>query len=288
MAGVDRRSFLRFAIAGTATLAFSEGLEQIARGLPAKPGASPYGPLRTPDAQGLALPAGFTSRIVARSSKAVGSTAYLWHPSPDGGACFPYGTGWIYVSNCEMSAPTGGASAIRFASTGSITSAYRILKGTRMNCSGGATPWGAWLSCEEVDRGYVYRTDPSGGTAAAALPALGRFRHEAAAGDPTRHVTYLTEDEPDGRFCRFRPTTWPSLSSGTLEVLVGTVDQGAVTWVRVPDPSASTTRTRYQVAGAKIFRGGEGCTYANGFCWFTTKGDNRVWRYDAVHQRLAI
>ena len=36
------------------------------------------------------------------------------------------------------------------------------------------------------------------------------------------------------------------------------------------------------MAGAKRFNGGEGCHYADGRCHFTTKGDNRVWRFDAA------
>ena len=47
-----------------------------------------------------------------------------------------------------------------------------------------------------------------------------------------------------------------------------------------------TTRTRRQVVGAQAFRGGEGAWYADGSCWFTTKGDGRVWRYDAEHGQL--
>ena len=61
-----------------------------------------------------------------------------------------------------------------------------------------------------------------------------------------------------------------------------------MTWARVPDPDGSPTLTRSQVAGAKRFNGGEGCYYADGICWFTTKGDNRVWAYDAVNQRIDL
>jgi secreted PhoX family phosphatase len=57
---------------------------------------------------------------------------------------------------------------------------------------------------------------------------MGRFKHEAAAADPVRHVIYLTEDEPDGKFYRFIPTTWGDLSSGTLQVLkAGTATSGS-------------------------------------------------------------
>ena len=111
----------------------------------------------------------------------------------------------------------------------------------------------------------------------------------AAAGAPGRRVIYLTEDESNGCLYRFRPTNWGSLADGTLEVLVaGSATSGPVTWARVPDPSGADTLTRNQVSGAKRFNGGEGCWYADGTCWFTTKGDNRVWAYDAVNQRIDL
>ncbi|SCD28224.1 WD40-like Beta Propeller Repeat [Streptomyces sp. ScaeMP-6W] len=125
--------------------------------------------------------------------------------------------------------------------------------------------------------------------AAVRRDAMGRFKHEAAAADPVRKVVYLTEDVTDGCFYRFTPTTWGDLSAGRLEVLrMGSGTSGAVTWAAVPDPSGAATATRNQVSGAKRFNGGEGCHYADDTCWFTTKGDNRVWRYDAAAQRLDL
>ncbi|MFB8243517.1 alkaline phosphatase PhoX [Streptomyces sp. NPDC055952] len=285
---MERRSLLRAAVLGGTSAALGGTLWRgAAYAAPAQPGAGPYGPLGSPDANGIRLPAGFTSRVVARSGQRVGGTSYTWHNAPDGGACYADGTGWIYVSNSEIN-PSGGASAVVFSATGAITGAYRILSGTRQNCAGGRTPWNTWLSCEEVDRGYVYETDPWGVKPAVRRDAMGRFKHEAAAADPVRRVVYLTEDVSDGCFYRFRPTTWGDLSSGTLEVLVaGSGTSGPVTWARVPDPSGATA-TRNQVSGAKRFNGGEGCYYANDTCWFTTKGDNRVWQYDAAAQTIEL
>jgi hypothetical protein len=285
---VERRSLLRAAVLGGTSAALGGTLWRgAAYAAPAQPGTGPYGPLGSPDANGIRLPSGFTSRVIARSGRRVGSTSYTWHNAPDGGACYADGTGWIYVSNSEIN-PSGGASAVRFSSTGTITGAYRILSNTRQNCAGGKTPWNTWLSCEEVDRGYVYETDPWGAKAAVRRDAMGRFKHEAAAADPVRQVVYLTEDVTDGCFYRFRPTTWGDLSSGTLEVMVaGTGTSGPVTWSRVPDPSGATA-TRRQVSGAKRFNGGEGCYYANDTCWFTTKGDNRVWQYNAAAQTIEL
>ncbi|MFD4989917.1 alkaline phosphatase PhoX [Streptomyces sp. NPDC058374] len=286
---MERRTFLRTTVVGGSAVALGGTLwAGAAHAAPAQPGAGPYGPIGSADAQGVRLPAGFSSRVVARSGRRVAGTSYTWHPAPDGGACYADGSGWIYVSNSEVS-PNGGAGAIRFSAAGAVTGAYAVLSGTRTNCAGGSTPWQTWLSCEEVDRGYVYETDPWGVKAAVRRDAMGRFKHEAAAADPVRKVVYLTEDVTDGCFYRFVPATWGDLSAGRLEVLrMGSGTSGPVTWAPVPDPSGASTATRDQVSGAKRFNGGEGCHYADGTCWFTTKGDNRVWRYDAAAQRLDL
>ena len=281
MTGVGRRAFLRAATVVTGAAAFGGSLWREAAAV-ALPGPSRYGPLRPADGNGLELPGGFTSRVVARSGRPVGPRGLRWHAAPDGGACFRAPGGWIYVSNSEL-VSGGGASALRFARDGRVVDAYRILSGTRGNCAGGATPWGRWLSCEEVDRGFVWDTDPTGAGPAVRRAAMGRFQHEAAAVDPDARVVYLTEDEPDGCFYRFRPDRWPDLSAGALEVL--TEDYR---WVRVPDPTGATTRTRHQVAAAQHFNGGEGCWYSGGSVWFTTKGDGRVWRWDVDDAHLSL
>ncbi|MCM6772514.1 PhoX family protein [Nocardia sp. CDC159] len=285
---MERRTFLRAAVIGAGTsVALGFSITTQALGYPARAGDSPYGPLQPADANGIMLPSGFTSRVIARTGTKVPGTAYTWHGAPDGGACFADGSGWIYVSNSEIGFGGGGVGAVRFAADGQIIGAYSILSGTNRNCAGGATPWQTWLSCEEVDRGYVYETYPAGGRQAVRRPALGRFNHEAAAADPDRRVVYLTEDESDGCFYRFIPTTWGDLSAGKLQVLID-AGQGAVGWADVPDPDGSPTRTRRQVAAARKFNGGEGCYYRAGTCFFTTKGDNRVWAYDAAANTLAI
>ncbi|MET8570163.1 alkaline phosphatase PhoX [Streptomyces sp. NPDC004783] len=276
---MERRTFLRGAVIGTSAAAFGGTLMHgAAYAAPAQNGPGPYGALGSADVNGIQLPSGFSSRVIARSGQTVAGTSYTWHSAPDGGACFADGSGWIYVSNSEIN-PGGGASAVKFNSSGTISGAHRVLSGTRQNCAGGKTPWNTWLSCEEVSLGYVYETDPYGVKAAVRRDAMGRFKHEAAAADPVRKVIYLTEDESNGCFYRFVPTAWGDLSSGTLQVLkAGTGTSGSFTWANVPDPDGSPTTTRTQVSGAKVFNGGEGCHYANDTVWFTTKGDNRLWQ----------
>ena len=114
-------------------------------------------------------------------------------------------------------------------------------------------------------------------TAPVRRDAMGRFKHEAAAVDPDRRVVYLTEDERDGCFYKFAPSRWPDLGAGSLSVLSRV--SGAVSWQRVPDPSAASTPTRHQLNNVLRFSGGEGCWYSRGSVFFTAKGENRVWQY---------
>ena len=206
-----RREVIGAAAGGVAAVAlgatFWDELFGSASGAGLRPGAG-YGPRRAPDALGIRLPEGFRARMVARGDERVEGTAYEWHAASDGAATFPLPDGgWILVSNSETL--QGGASAIRFHRDGRVADAYRILGDTSNNCSGGGTPWGTWLSCEEVDDGLVWECDPTGRRNPASHPAMGVFKHEAAAVDPRGRRVYLTEDLIDGRFYRYTPARWP-------------------------------------------------------------------------------
>lgn len=251
------------------------------------------GELRPPDHNGLRLPAGFSSRIVAHSGQT--QFGYTWHAAPDGGATFAtQDGGWIYVSNSEVDKEAGGVGALRFDARGKIIDAYSILTHTNRNCSGGATPWGTWLSCEEADKGRVWECDPFGVNKAQLRLALGLFKHEAAAMDIQNKQLYLTEDEPDGCLYRYTPFSLddrgnPNLDDGILEVaqvIDGVI--GSVRWHRVPDPLAKILPTRKQIAQCTHFSGGEGIWYHGGVVYFATKGDDRIWAYQTRHQNLSI
>ena len=251
------------------------------------------GPLRAPDENGVMLPAGFKSRIVARSGQQpVATSDYVWHDAPDGGATYATEDGgWIYVSNAELRSGEGGVGALRFNNSGDLVDAYSILHGTSVNCAGGKTPWQTWISCEEFDLGQAYECDPFGNKAAEVRPALGRFQHEAVAIDPVNETLYLTEDKPDGAFYRFRPDNpMPDLAMGSLEVAKIHESAGRLylTWARVPDPQANETPTRYQVPDYAPFRGGEGLIYQDGLVYFSTKRDNRVWCYDVASSEITV
>ena len=269
--------------------ALATGCARPAQQHPGPFGQSPYGPLRDPDANGVRLPAGFSSRIVARSGeRPVKGARAPWHFAPDGGACFAApGGGWIYASNAELSGG-GGVSALALAADGRVTDAYPILGATMMNCAGGATPWGTWLSCEEFDEGRVFECDPTGRQKAAVRPALGVFKHEAVAVDPAAKRLYMTEDRPDGRLYRFTPAgDLRDLSAGRLEaaqVLAG----GDVRWWSVPDPSGREVATRLQADRSTRFSGGEGIWWHAGQLYFTTKGDSRVWHLDTRRDVIRV
>lgn len=298
---VSRRQLLGQSISGLGLLGIGGG------GLSSLVTASPLldyrslsriGPLQAPDANGIRLPKGFRSRLLAAAGSPVSlangnKSSYRWHVDPDGGACYTTEDGgWIYVSNSEVNDAGGGAGALRFDRSGQVIDAYSILSGTNNNCAGGTTPWGTWLSCEEVSFGRVYECDVFG-KGATLRRGLGYFKHEAVAIDPLNMQAYLTEDTGDGCFYRYTPRSVVQgrmdLDSGTLEVAL-VENEGSVSWQAVsnPNPGSNQTATRYQVRGAKPFNGGEGIWYHDGSVTFTSKGDNRVWQYDIDTQKLKV
>ena len=126
---MDRRSFLTSSALAVGVTTLGPSFWQQAYAAHPTPGTGPYGGLRAPDANGVMLPNGFTSRILATTGSVVAGTAYVWHRAPDGGAVFPQPDGgWVYTSNSEVPL-AGGAGALRFTPGGQVSDAYRSWPG---------------------------------------------------------------------------------------------------------------------------------------------------------------
>ncbi len=289
----NRRRFLQHSFMGLGAIVGNSLL------LPNITNASPLslgsiGDLQTPDKNGVRLPKGFSSRIVARSGHDY--FGYHWHAAPDGGATFATDDGgWIYVSNNELNKSNGGAGSLRFDKDGKLIDAYSILDNTSRNCAGGHTPWGTWLSCEEINTGQVWECDPYGKKDPILRATLGRFNHEAVAVDTNNMQLYLTEDKRDG--CLYRYTSnsidkssgYPDLDNGFLEVAeIINGETGALRWHLLPDPQAKDTPTRKQVTQSSVFNRGEGIWFHEDAIFFTTTGNNRVYAYDIKNNSLSI
>jgi hypothetical protein len=247
-----------------------------------------------PDAEWLAVPEGFSYVVLGLT----GTTMSDGNRTPqahDGMGAYGAGRRRVrLVRNHEnrdsassgvppMGGPTnaynplgaGGNTTLELSFPGGVPTLERdfvSLNGTIVNCAGGQTPWGSWLSCEEttetrggIPHGYVFEVPSSADSTIEPTPlkGLGRFVHEAAAVDPRTGIVYETEDrswaEGDddpatgsrigAGFFRFVPDTAGDLSAGVLQALkvrgvdgyLTVRDQRvgrplAVEWVTVDDP----------------------------------------------------
>ncbi|WP_030799224.1 alkaline phosphatase PhoX [Streptomyces sp. NRRL S-337] len=268
---LTRRDFAkRSALAGAGVaLAGSAGVLATAPGAlaadaaPAADGAADgpghpagYGPL-LPDPDGiLALPAGFSYRIVTHSGVTTLDSGESTPSNHDGTGTFAGHRGTtLLVNNHELKGPranwphpvplaaglvydpaaAGGCTVVEVAKDGTPVGEWVGIAGTSTNCAGGTTPWGTWLTCEETedkagqhgmtkDHGYVFEVDPHdrrAGQDPKPVKALGRYAHEAVVIDPRRGHAYLTEDAagPNGLFYRWTPPQGFHHGRGRLRTL---------------------------------------------------------------------
>lgn len=295
-------------------------------------GAVGYGPL-VPDPMGLLdLPDGFSYRLISTLGDAMDDGGTV-PDRADGMGCFDLGNGEIaLVRNHELQPQhdaggpigkgfgkrngafvAGGTTNIVVdAATLAVKRQFRSLGGTIRNCSGGVTPWGTWLTCEEAptgpgqrygeglerNHGWVFEVPASarGLVDAVPLTALGRFNHEAACVDPATGFVYLTEDRDDGVLYRFVPKVPGRLAEGgRLQAMVieGLTDTRNWTmpimavgqlyparWVDLDTPEAPLDDLRHRAAakGAALIARGEGLHmgYAEIFACATSGGAKQL------------
>jgi hypothetical protein len=142
----------------------------------------------------------------------------------------------------DESAGGGTTTLVINPQTHELVKDFVSLSGTLINCAGGRTPWGSWISCEETTlgrtvittkdgqkqggflkpHGYCFEVPASSNSPVNPIPlkAMGRFVHEAIAIDPSSGVVYLTEDNKMAGFYRFLPKRYGRLQDGgTLQML---------------------------------------------------------------------
>lgn len=287
------------------------------------------GPLLPDPAGILDLPQGFTYRILSQLGDIM-SDGFTVPDAADGMGMVDLGGNEIaLIRNHELLArqdsggvigpaydvhrsnnlplPGGTTTLVLDARTLKVKRQFRSLAGTIGNCSGGVTPWGSWLSCEETttkankkikrDHGFVFEVPAraKGLVEPRPLTALGRFNHEAACVDPKTGIVYMTEDRNDSLFYRFVPKVPGHLDiGGTLQALVidGLTDTDnwdtpdpfligddrAVRWITLDNVEAPEDDLRYRGAkmGATRFTRGEGLFMGNDELYFTATAGGKA------------
>ncbi len=249
----------------------------------------------------LSLPKGFEYNVVGKAG-GVMSDGRQTPRAHDGMATFKVGRELRIVRNHEVSggriprpgsaigtgnhydemAGGGTTTLVIDPKTRLITRDFVSLSGTMVNCAGGPTPWGSWISCEETTIGKTIRTSSTGvktggfskphgycfevfasantNLLPVPLKAMGRFEHEAVAIDKKTGIVYLTEDFNPCGFYRFLPKRNKRLGEGGILQMLRIAGQDQydtrtgqkqnamlpAKWVTIddPDPAGSDVDTQ--------------------------------------------
>jgi uncharacterized protein len=276
---LDRRTFLRGGTAAAAGVALGgpfQGFLARAAGAAGRPVSAP--PLAlAPDlrdgALRLALPPGFKYRSFDANPTTMSDGTTLPGNHDGMGAFTAGGRRVLLIRNHErngslgaftMNAPLydpaapGGATYVLVDLEGNVERTWAAVAGTQMNCAGGITPWGTWISCEETvngpdvfddftrnipvpspdgeqtyiqnlrltkTHGYLFEVPANGEASAEPITLAGRFAHEAAVFDPITGSIFLTEDNFGfgSGFYRYDPPVDPRRA--------GRIEDGGTLWM---------------------------------------------------------
>jgi hypothetical protein len=275
----------------------------------------------------LALPEGFEYTLLSRTGNKM--TDGRPTPSlPDGMATFNVNGQLRLVRNHELNpnigregaALTGSERSYDTLASGGTTTlivdpvkrelvqSFVSLSGTIVNCCGGPTPWGSWISCEETvlgqrkfkddkgtdkggfdkPHGYCFEVSAAANTNGMPVPLkdMGRFVHEAIAVDPKTKVVYETEDRVTAGFYRFLPNKPGQLARGGKLQMLAVKDkagadlrtgqkQGATyetVWVDIANPDPPEAETdEFAVYKQGIAKGAATFARLEG-CWAAKDG----------------
>jgi len=352
--GVSRRRFL--GLSGLAALGIaagripgSTGSKDASSRQEAEPAG--FGPLIKDPGGILDLPRGFSYRIISRAGHTM-SDGFKVPGHADGMAAFPgpggktivlrnheiwpdfppeygaFGAGNVLLRRVRRSLlydwMRGGTNCLGAVTTlvfgtrtQKLESQFLTLCGTLANCSGGATPWGTWLSCEEwfqnpglqysKRHGYVFEVKAAsepGIQKPVPLKGMGRFVHEGVAVDPATGICYMTEDQNDALFYRFLPVRpqkpaeggrlqclavrdRPGLDTRNWQANLFPAGSSAqVEWIDLDDVDGKNDDLRvrgFEKGGAR-FAHGEGIAFGAGAVHFDSTFGGRtktgqIWRY---------
>ncbi|MEV7084621.1 alkaline phosphatase PhoX [Streptomyces sp. NPDC093085] len=321
-----RRQILARGGAATAGIVFAGAVPELFAGTATARtmGRTGYGPLVTDPDGLLDLPKGFRYKVLSREGDPLRSGEGRVPSNHDGMAAFAGRHGRVHLVRnhenrvgAEVPVPVidgitydpmgkGGCTALELDGRDNVLGERVAIAGTAVNCAGGPTPWGTWLTCEETedragtngytkDHGFIFEVDGADPRRSGAVPltAMGRFQHEAIAIDPATGIVYETEDafeKPFGLFYRFLPEK-PAGGLGSLRAggaleamrVPGVPDLSSVReigavfdrieWVPVPDPLARETPIRFQDFGPRGITHAqklEGCYWGDGVVYFVS------------------
>ncbi len=310
-----------------------------------------YGPLRKDGKKILDLPNGFSYKVISKGGDKMDDGFYVPYladgmgtfPGPDGltiilrnheirfgnpdwiGAFKDEKKLWekldkelIYDTKPDGTPLMGAVTTLVYdTKKQKVLGQHLSLVGTVSNCSGGPTPWGTWISCEEncensgdvclLNHGYAFEIPVSREPKIikpVPLRSMGRFTREGIAVAPESNVIYQTEDKTDCLFYRFLPIKSGVLTEGGRLQCLAIVDKPKldtrnwkvqrippgqsfdVYWIDLdnPDSDEDDLRLRGLKKGAALFASAEGIFYRDGAVYFScTNGGieakGQIWRY---------